>query len=412
MAAPPPAPRSFSLLRTLIVLLAMAAVAFGLFKWYGTTDLGNYTTIPKEYRFTYVPADFEPMIDMENAVVVLQNPYRYNREFNQLVQDFNLSLLGHVANRMNLPDTVRAKVRDAYATQHRYLAEMYFDDFTQLVDTTAIDYDTWYESGGQQVVESFREVASKYTCFLINTVLNEAIEAYDGRIGIKGAYVDTPCGVALTEGFQPMMDRLKRQAAIRDFSRTKGFMEERVEKTIAELATLEIRDKKGLTKQLKTKLLGVNVSTTDIDISAISVLKMGFDLNKYFEVRLDEGSNEVVVTLPQPEILSHEVYPKIDKLDIGWMREVQDADFNKNFDLLRREFRREALEGDARERSRAQAEVLMQTLLEPIVKNISQEYRLRVAFQGEEPSTILGSPKGDVPVERSQPVSAAAVLGG
>ena len=412
MATPPP-PQSFSLLRLLVIVLAMAGVAFGLYKWYGSTDLGNYTTIPKEHRFTYVPADFEPEIDMENAIVVLQNPYRYNREFNQLVRDFNMSLLGHVANRMNLADTVRAKVRDQYDRQHRYLTEIYFDDFTALIDTSEADYATWYESGSQQVVESFKEVASKYTCFLINTVLNEALETYDGRIGMKGAYVDTPCGLALTEGFRPMMARLEKRAAIRDFSRTKGFLEERIEKTIAELATLEIRDKKGLNKQLKTKLLGFNVSSTDIDISAISVLKMGFDLNEYFSVELDESSEEVVVTLPQPKILSHEVYPKIDKLDIGWMREVQDADFNKNFDLLRREFRREALEGNARDRSKEQAEVLLRTLLEPMVKAISQEYALRVAFRDGLADPILGKePVMDIPQRESAPVSAAAVLGG
>ena len=408
----PPAPPSFSLLRMLTIVVAMAAVAFGLFKWYGSTDLGNYTTIPQQHRFTYVPSDFEPTIDMENAIVILQNPYRYNREFNQLVKDFNLSLLGHVANRMDLADTVRAKVREQYELQHRYLTDIYFNDFTELIDTSELDYATWYESGSQQVVESFKEVASKYTCFLINTVLNEALETYDGRIGMKGAYVDTPCGLALTEGFQPMMERLEKRAAIRDFSRTKGFLEERVEKTIAELATLEIRDKKGLTKQLKTKLLGFNVSSTDIDISAISVLKMGFDLNDYFSVELDEDREEVVVTLPQPTILSHEVYPKIDKLDIGWMREVQDADFNKNFDLLRREFRREALEGDARDRSKEQAEVLLRTLMEPIVKTISQEYNLRIAYRDGLADPILGTPPATVPDSRPKPVSAASVLGG
>ena len=48
----------------------------------------------------------------------------------------------------------------------------------------------------------------------------------------------------MTEGLRPMIKRMQEKAAIADFSRSKGLMEERVEKAIAELATMEVRDKK------------------------------------------------------------------------------------------------------------------------------------------------------------------------
>ncbi len=74
-----------------------------------------------------------------------------------------------------------------------------------------------------------------------------------------------------------------------------------------------------------------------------------------------------MVTLPQPIILSHEVHPKVEKLDIGWLREVQDQDLNKNIDLLRSEFRREALESDIMDKSKKQAQELLDTMLGPLV---------------------------------------------
>jgi hypothetical protein len=158
-------------------------------------------------------------------------------------------------------------------------------------------------------------------------------------------------------------------------------LEERVEQVTAELATLEIRDRKGLSKQLQTKIWGFSVSSTEMEVSAISVLKIGFNLEKYLDIQMDASSKTVRVTLPEPEILSHEVYPKIDKLDIGWLREVQEVDFNKNFNLLRKEFRREALESDAMDKAKGQATEIMNTLLGPLLMSIDRTYQLEVNFK-------------------------------
>ena len=88
--------------------------------------------------------------------------------------------------------------------------------------------------------------------------------------------MDTPCGVAVTEALRPMLKTLEDRAAIEDFGRSRGLLQEKIERVIAELATLEIRDKKGINKQLQTKIWGFSVSSSDIEISAISVLKVGF----------------------------------------------------------------------------------------------------------------------------------------
>ena len=148
---------------------------------------------------------------------------------------------------------------------------------------------------------------------------------------------------------------------------------------------MEVRDKKGINKQLQTKVWGFSVSSSDIEVSAISMLKVGFRLNDYFDVSLNQRAGLVTVTLPQPTILSHEVYPKIDKLDIGWLREVKSVDLNKNFNVLRAEFRREALESDIMEKAKDQAVEIMNTMFGPMISSMNGRYTLRVKFQeGEE----------------------------
>ncbi len=320
-----------------------------------------------------------------------------------MIYNFNLSLLYHVADRMDMASNSKNAIRQEYEKHHPYIRNMYYNDFMALKDTTSNIYQAWYENELSNSVDLLNEVSSKYTCFMVNLVLSEILQTQGGRIAAKGSGADTPCGIAMTEGLRPMIKRLQGRAAIEDFSRAKGLMEERVEKVIAELATYEVRDKKGMSKQLKTKVFGYSVSSTDLEITAISILKVGFDIDKYFSIDLNSSAKIVTVTLAEPRILSHEVYPKIDKMDIGWLREVQNADLNVGFNALRTEFRREALQDNVMGKAKSQAVEIMNTMVGPIVASLGSNYKLKVQFQEtgdayddasfpEEQNTVDGRP--------------------
>lgn len=387
--------RGGSFIRNLLLILVLSVIGVLGYKYVqmqggigSMTDIikGDQTTIPEEYTINYIPADFKPELPSDEIIMaVITNPYRYNREFDDLVKNLNLSLLGHISNRMGLPDSLRGKIIREYDTHHPYLKKLYFDDFVALQDSTSAVYEQWYNAENQNAVDILEEIAGKYTCFLVNQVITSVLKTNGGMLNIKGSKVDTPCGVAMAEGLKPMIRRLKEEATIKDFSSSKGFLEERVENAIAELATMEVTERKGLTRTMQTKVLGVNVSSTDIEISAISVLKVGFDLQKYFDVTLDARKKRVTVTLPDPEVLSHEVYPSIDKLNIGWMREIAESDFNKNFNLLRREFRKTAYTAEVEQEAKAKAADLMKTMLTPMVQNLNKSYKLVIQFQNPNP---------------------------
>ena len=346
-----------------------------------TRGIGDYTAIPKEMQISYVPSDFSYDMDDETTLAVLANPHRYHREFNELIYNFNLSLIHHVADRMALEDSLKVQIIPEYEKHHSYLKQLYFNDFINIRYTSANEYEAWNGNEGTSAVEVMNEVAAKYTCFLVNHVIMSILNTTQGKFMGKGRKVDTPCGIAMTEGLGPMIKRLQARAAVQDFTRSKGMMEEKVERVISELATMEVRDKKGINKQMQTKIWGMSVSSTDIEVSAISILKVGFKLDKFFDLSLNNKNKTVTVTLPNPQILSHEVYPKVDKLNIGWLREVDTEDFNRNFNILRSEFRREAVESDIMDISKVQAEELMSMMLMPLVSNIGKKYKLKVKFK-------------------------------
>jgi len=391
-------PRLGGLPRVLLLLVVVALGAYLLLRFYGDgsgASSREYTNIPEEYHLTYKPSQFKGQIDEENALAILTNPSRYQREFNQLVYDFNLSLLNHVASRMGLADADKRNVQREYDKHHEYIKGMYYNDFVTLKDTTSTGYKTWYGTEMTDAVEYMNEVSSKYTCFLVNLVLGTVLETQGGAIAAKGNRIETPCGIALTEGLRPMIKRLQDKAAIDDFTRSKGLVKERVERAIAELATMEVEDTKALSRTLQTKVLGYSVSTTDIEISAISYLKVGFDLQKQFDIEVNTKRGEVIVALPQPEILSLEVFPRVDKMDIGWMRELKSNDLNMDMKALTDAFRQDAINSDVFSKAKQQAADLMDTMLAPLVSSLGNRYKLRIQFKGNT-STEYTEPVVDV----------------
>ncbi len=342
---------------------------------------GGNITVPKEMQVNYVPAEYETKVEEADVMKIMSNPPMYRRDFNKMVYQLNMDLLTHVSKRMDLPDSLMNKVEKEYRKHHNYLKDLYYHDVMQLRDKGNSDYEKWYENDASDAVDVLNEVASKYTCFLVNHVITTLVKSNKGTLYVKGKKVYSPCSVAMEEGLKPMVKRLEQSALVQDFKNSEGILEERMERVIAELATVEIRDKKGLSKEVATKVWGYTVSSTDIEITAISLMKVGFKLDEYFDIQTDHKGKDIIVTLPPPEILSHEVYPKVDKLDVGWMREVSSDDFNKNFNILRKEFRKDAMESNVFARSKKEAEKLMETILLPMVQSIDGRYKVKVRYR-------------------------------
>lgn len=370
-----------------IVMLALAVVAgVVLYRWFfnGDTDFLSFLSPSKEVSLTYVPSDFQPHLDEETTLRILSNPGQNKREFDDLVYNFNLSLLYHVANRMNLADSLKQRLEPEYKKHHEYLSKLYFSDFVALKDTTANLYENWYNDQANQSVRVFNEVAGKYTCFFVTQVMATILNATGGKLMARGKDVDNPCGIAINEGLKPMMERLQKKASIIDFSASRGLLKEKVRRGIAELATYEFQSKLAMDKTLQYKVFGYSVSETDIRVEAISVVKAGFKLDRYFDVTLNPRKNTVYVTLPEPMILSHEVYPRVDKLDVGLLSGISGEEMNANFNELRRTFRQEAIEDEkVLDKARLRADSVMQLLIGPVVKSINPRYKVEIRYQSD-----------------------------
>jgi hypothetical protein len=113
--------------------------------------------------------------------------------------------------------------------------------------------------------------------------------------------------------------------------------------------------------------------------------------------------------MPNPVILSHEVYPKVEGLDIGWLREVSPDDFNKNVNDLRKAFRDDATNSDAFEKSKERAKTLLNTMLLPMVQGVSKDYKSKINFKAapnkdyDLPAEAPAKPNAAMPNIKKQP---------
>jgi Protein of unknown function (DUF4230) len=393
-------PNHVSPVKQLLLFALLGVAAFLGYKIWKGDDVTN--SIPRAMQVTYVPADFKMNLDEQKTLEILSNPQRYKQEFDDLILNFNTNLVVHVSNRMGLNNQYRTAAVNEYRKMHPYVRQLYFNDFIGLTDTTSQIYKTWYENEGASAVDLLNEVASKYTCFFMTNIMATVLKTQDGKLAVKGSKVETPCGIALTEGLRPMIKRLQDAAAIRDFSKAKGLLREKVEKAVTELAVMEVRDKKGIRYDNATKVWGYNVSQTNIEITGISIIKVGFNLNQFLDISVDDRNKTVNVTLPQPQILSHEVYPKIESLDVGWMREISPQDFNDNINRLRQAFREDALNSDIFIKARQRAGNVMDMMLSPMVKNINKGYKVSVHFKADQQNLDYNLPQQNAVQQQPQ----------
>jgi len=184
---PPPIKKPssiYSIGKKALIISMVAITGMILLKYYkpnipnpiGVGD-PTVTHIPKELHINYIPAEYNANVDEEDALAILSNPNRYRRDFDQLVYDFNLSLLGHCANRMDLSTEIKSNLESEYQKHHSYLKDLYFQDFIALKDTTDSYQQLWYQTENANAVEVLNEVASKYTCPMINTIITSLLQS-------------------------------------------------------------------------------------------------------------------------------------------------------------------------------------------------------------------------------------------
>lgn len=337
--------------------------------------IDEYIEISEEVDFKLIK-NFDK--DIESNIEIISNPITNESKLFDLFRKINISIFNHICERINITGNIKNEIIKTYERKHRHLFNMFYDDLINSRENEPSLYDEWYEEYRYKSLTNFSECFKKNISFYISHVFATVIKTAKLPTIFNNGKRISLGGIGLNEIFNPLIKKVKIQAAINDFSLAKGLLNLEVTKEISELCTYEIRDRKGLNKEIMAKILGIPFQKVVTEISAISIMKIGIDLNSDIDFYID--GDLLVIELPEPKILTHEVYPKFDNFFLAWSGEFKVSHLNKMLNELRVEFRRVALENNCFEISKTKTESIINQTLIKLLKKFNLVFKVKIRF--------------------------------
>ena len=162
---------------------------------------------------------------------------------------------------------------------------------------------------------------------------------------------------------------------------TSAFVEQQINE-ISELATLHHHYRKNANYQDAKKLLEympdwrINKSIKEFMLIYQGDVKLGYDL-KDVKVNIDPVTKTILITLPEPKILSHSIdFESIQVLweKKGWFNDIRFEDFKQFFIAEQKKYEEENND-ELKRRAREHAKNIIQLYLGSVIKD---DYRLKL----------------------------------
>ena len=99
---------------------------------------------------------------------------------------------------------------------------------------------------------------------------------------------------------------------------------------------------------------------------------------------MNQAQKEIIVELPAPTILSHDVSPRIDKLDIGIIEGLDNIELNENISKLRNAFIESSYTEDVRLMAKEKANETIRNFIAPLLSTLPGDYKVVLAFDESE----------------------------
>lgn len=191
----------------------------------------------------------------------------------------------------------------------------------------------------------------------------------------------------LSEGFIPITQYLRDRAIIKDIETVKYDLKERVRVSVLRLATAKdtyyftTENEKSITYFQGRSL--EFTSKTIMKASAEAIVTAGFDMNN-FSMEINHAQRELILHLPQPNILSNEVSLSFSDPDEDLLGPSMKSD---NYTELNYSAKRQALEyakdGQLFSQAKTNARNAVMNIFQSIMELPQFNYVVRVVFKDD-----------------------------
>ncbi len=91
--------------------------------------------------------------------------------------------------------------------------------------------------------------------------------------------------------------------------------------------------------------------------------------------------HEIIITLPEPEVLTNEIVPKIENIEEGWFIEIDKQKINKALVNVKKILKNEALKSNILDRAKENAGSILKVIFQPIVMAADPPLKITINFE-------------------------------
>ena len=371
----------------LVAILISASVGF---------DKGVKHQIERSYNVKKeIPIDpveqkpFQPKLDYEritNAVAKVgdaNNPKDY-RVFSQSVKQIHGTILEFLSEKLGLTEEEQQSVLEHYNEYHEGFAGDYYKQLTKLNKSTFSDKEKSFVTYDTvQSVGNLSSILSSNICNLAGFILTLATtqSKYSSPMGM---FLGKPCQFLLSKALNPIVRELKRLAVIKDLTVSKISLRKHIREMIVEMGTVKDSFRTVIDEEYILKLILGLESRANFSLHVKSIVKAGFKLDKFFKLEFDHETKEIVLTLPEPEILSNEIDARVMDMENGWFVKIDKDKINRVNRKARQWSYDVAIESGILKNAKKNAGIILKTIFQPIVMAMDPDYKISIRFKSSD----------------------------
>ena len=344
-----------------------------------------YTNNVQNKIKTKSPGQFNPKIDyarMINSVANIKdgsNPNNY-KEFSISLRNIHEEVLSFLSEVIELPEVEKKQLLAQYKNSHEKIAREYYSQLVEKhkndvpnSDKTVVNWDI-YKS-----VDDFSRLLSANVCSLAGFVVTVASKS--PALGKPvGLFLGKPCQFLLSKALKPINAELRQWALVEDYKKSEARLRDHISNMIAELATVEDKFETTLDETYVREILKIFKSKAKLRLKAVGNVKAGIDMKKFFSLEFKVDLHEIIITLPEPEILTNEIVPKIENIEDGWFIEIDKEKINEALVNAKKILKAEALKSKILDRAKKNAGAILKVIFQPIVMAADPPLKITICF--------------------------------
>lgn len=346
--------------------------------------------VKNELKFGDV--EFKPQIDYDGFVDLLgkinsDKGGEYSEPFKQYVKKANAEIFELVAESLNLEPSLKAEVQELYESRSEDLNESIYNQLLEENKSILDDNDEKvFKDSTYRCAENLEKVLSRNICSIAGYIFTLAT-AQDAGNGTVGTFWGKSCEFVLETALKPLAEKIKEKAIIKDYSHSIASLKKHLRDNILELATIEDQLEINWEQSYRRTLFNIPISESNLDMKVKSRVKAGFNLKNSFEVKFNHSKKTILLVLPEPEILTIELNHKIIEMKMGLLRKIGEDELNKVLQDIRNLTHNQAIRKGILEKARQNSQIVINTLISPILMETDYRYKIKVEFTRQTPST-------------------------